>query len=248
MSTAPATKVAVIVGGSRGIGAATVRLAASRGYVVVFSYAARADEAAAVEQSVAAAGGTAHAVQANAGSEDDLLALFDKAAELGPICALVYSAGITGPASPLADASADTLRQVIEVNLVGAMLAAREAVRRMSTARGGAGGGIVFVSSRAAALGSPGEYVWYAASKGGMDSLAIGLSKEVGGQGIRVNCVSPGPVETGMLSAERLALGASRVPMQRAGQPDEIAQAVLYLLSDQAAYVTGANLSVSGGA
>lgn len=242
------TKVAVIVGGSRGIGAAIVRLAASRGYVAVFSYASGANDAAAVEQAVTAAGGTAHAVKADAANENDLIALFEKAAQVGPIAAVVYSAGITGPASPLADAEADTLRQVIDINLVGAMIAAREGVRRMSTAKGGNGGGIVFVSSRAAGLGSAGEYIWYAASKGGIDSLAIGLSKEVAGQGIRVNCVSPGPVETGMLSPERLALGASRVPMQRAGQPEEVAEAVLYLLSDQASFVTGANLSVSGGA
>lgn len=242
------TRVAIIVGGSRGIGAAIVRLAASQGYAAVFSYASSAADAAAVEQAVAADGGIAHAVKADAANESELITLFDKAAQIGTISAVIYSAGITGPASPLADAAADTLRQVIDVNLVGALLTAREGVRRMSTDRGGIGGGIVFVSSRAAELGSAGEYVWYAASKGGIDSLAIGLSKEVGGQGIRVNCVSPGPVETGMLSPERLALGASRVPMQRAGQPEEIAQAVLYLLSDQASFVTGANLSVSGGA
>jgi len=241
-------KVAIIIGGSRGIGAAVARLAASRGYLVVFTYASRIDDAKRLQEHVAASGGEAHAIRADASSEADLAAVFDKAATLGTISALVYSTGITGAASPLADASAETLRDVIEVNLVGAMLAAREGVRRMSTARGGQGGAIVLISSRAAALGSANEYVWYAASKGGIDSLAIGLSKEVGGQGIRVNCVSPGPVATEMLSPERLALGASRVPMQRAGQPAEIAESVLYLLSDSASYVTGANLSVSGGA
>ena len=241
-------RIAIVIGGSRGIGAAVVRLAASEGYCVLFSFASRADDAAALEQAVAAAGGEAHGVQADAANEQELTALFDKAATLGRISALVYSAGITGAASSLADASADTLRRVIDVNLVGPMLAARETVRRMSTARGGQGGAIVFISSRAAKLGSAGEYIWYAASKGGVDSLAIGLSKEVGGEGIRVNCVSPGPVETDMLSADRLALGASRVPMQRVGQPEEIAQAVLYLLSDAASFVTGANLAVSGGA
>ena len=241
-------KVAIVIGGSRGIGAAVVRLAASQGYCVLFSFASRAEDAVALEQAVASAGGEAHGIQADAANEAELAALFDRAATLGRISALVYSAGITGAASSLVDASADTLRRVIAVNLVGAMLAAREAVRRMSTARGGQGGAIVFISSRAAKLGSAGEYIWYAASKGGVDSLAIGLSKKVGGEGIRVNCVSPGPVETDMLSAERLALGASRVPMQRVGQPEEIAQAVLYLLSDAASYVTGANLAVSGGA
>lgn len=240
-------RVAIVIGGSRGIGAAVVRLAASEGYCVLFSYASRVDDAVALEQAVASAGGEAHGMQADAANEAALTALFDKAAAMGSIRALVYSAGITGAASPLADASADTLSEVINVNLVGAMLAAREGVRRMSTARGGQGGAIVFISSRAAKLGSAGEYIWYAASKGGVDSFAIGLSKEVGAEGIRVNCVSPGPVATEMLSPERLALGASRVPMQRAGQPDEIAQSVLYLLSDAASYVTGANLAVSGG-
>ena len=240
-------KVAIVIGGSRGIGAAIVRLAASEGYSVLFSYASRADDAAELERAVASAGGEAHGMKADAANEHELCALFDKAADLGRITALVYSAGITGAASSLADASAETLRQVIDVNLVGAMLAAREGVRRMSIARGGQGGAIVFISSRAAKLGSAGEYIWYAASKGGVDSLVIGLSKEVGNEGVRVNCVSPGPVETDMLSPERLALGASRVPMQRAGQPEEIAQAVLYLLSDAASYVTGANLAVSGG-
>jgi len=243
-----AGKVAIIVGGSRGIGAAVARLAAARGYRVVLSYASRAEEAEKLAARIAAEGGEAHAVQADASREGDLVALFDRAAALGPVSALVYSTGITGVPSPLADASADTLRQVIDVNLVGAMLAAREGVRRMSTARGGQGGAIVLISSRAAGLGSAGEYVWYAASKGGMDSFAIGLSKEVGAEGIRVNCVSPGPVATDMLSAERQALGASRVPLQRVAQPEEIAEAVLYLLSDAASFVTGANLAVSGGA
>lgn len=240
-------KVAVIVGGSRGIGAAIVRLAASRGYCAVFSYASRVDDAKALVESVRALGGEAHAGQVAGANETDLVALFDLAADLGTISAVVYCAGITGPASPLVQASAETLREVIDVNLIGAMLAAREGVRRMSTATGGPGGAIVLISSRAADLGSAGEYVWYAASKGGMNSLAIGLAKEAGGDGIRVNCVSPGPVATEMLSAERLALGASRVPLQRAGQPEEIAQAVLYLMSDEASFVSGANLAVSGG-
>lgn len=241
-------KVAIVIGGSRGIGAAIVRLAASRGYCVLFSFSSSTQHAADLEQAIADAGCEAHGMRADAASEAELSALFERAVSLGTISAVVYSAGITGAASELADASADTLRRVIDVNLVGAMLTAREGVRHMSTARGGEGGAIVFISSRAAELGSAGEYIWYAASKGGVDSLTIGLSKEVGGQGIRVNCVSPGPVSTDMLSPERLALGASCVPMRRAGQPEEIANAVLYLLSDEASYVTGANLAVSGGA
>ncbi|MCW2395249.1 MULTISPECIES: SDR family NAD(P)-dependent oxidoreductase [unclassified Sphingobium] len=239
--------IAIVIGGSRGIGAAIVQLLAASGYHVVFSYARDAAAAQAVAASVASAGGQAHAVQADSAREADLIALFDEAQALGPIGALVYSAGITGQASPLAEVSAETLERVTAVNLTGAMLAAREAVRRMALSRGGAGGGIVFISSRATAYGSAGEYVWYAASKGGLDSLMTGLAREVGGDGIRVNCVSPGPVATDMLSAERLAAGAARVPMQRAAQADEIAQAVRYLLSPDASFVNGANLAVSGG-
>lgn len=243
-----ADDVLVVIGGSRGIGAAVARLGASRGYTVVLTYVSRAEEAEKLAVDIRTGGGRALAVQADAGSEADLVALFDKAASIGAIAGMVYSTGITGAASPLADVEAQTLREVININLVGAMLSAREAVRRMMPENGGRGGSIVFISSRAAGLGSAGEYVWYAASKGGMDSFSIGLSKEVAGDGIRVNCVSPGPVATDMLSPERQALGASRVPMQRVGSPEEVAACVLYLLSDEASFVTGANLAVSGGA
>lgn len=234
----------VVVGGSRGIGAAVARLAAERGWTVVLTYAARADDAAAVVRDIEAAGGKAKALRCDVSSEADIIALFGHAEELGPLGGLVYSSGITGAASPLAEATAETLRQVIDVNLTGAMLCAREAVRAMATS----GGSITLVSSRAADRGSAGEYVWYAASKGGLNSLCIGLSREVAGQGIRVNCVSPGPVATEMLSAERQAKGAATVPMQRVADPSEIAEAVLFLASDAASYITGANLPVAGGA
>lgn len=240
-------RVAVIIGGSRGIGAAVARLAAREGYRVVLTYASREDEAAALVREITEAGGAAQMIRADAASEDDMRAVFEQAAQAGPIGAMVYSAGITGPSAKLAEASLSSLRKVIEVNLTGALHASHYAIRSMSTDKGGEGGNIVFISSRAAARGSAGEYVWYAASKGGLDSLAIGLSKEVAMEGIRVNCVSPGPVATEMLSPERLALGASLVPMQRAGEPEEVAEAVLYLLSDNASYITGANLAVSGG-
>jgi len=233
----------VVVGGSRGIGAAVARLAAARGWAVMLTYTTRADDAAAVVAAIEAADGTGQARRCDVSNEADIVALFEAAAELGPVAAMVYSSGITGAASPLAEANAETLRQVVDVNLVGAMLCAREAVRTMA-----AGGSITFVSSRAADRGSSGEYVWYAASKGGLNSLCIGLAREVAGQGIRVNCVSPGPVATEMLSAERQAKGAALVPMQRVADPAEIAEAVLFLASDAASYVTGANLPVAGGA
>jgi NAD(P)-dependent dehydrogenase (short-subunit alcohol dehydrogenase family) len=241
-------QVLVVIGGSRGIGAATARLAASRGYTVVLTYARGEDEAREVERSIVVEGGAAHAVACNVAHETEIVALFDRASELGPIAAVVYSSGITGPASPLAEASAETLRSVVDVNLTGAMLSAREAVKRMSTVHGGSGGSIIFISSRSSDRGSPGEYVWYAASKGGLNSLSLGLAREVAAEGIRVNCVSPGPVATEMLSPERQQLGANAVAMGRVGQPEEIAAAVLYLASDEASYVTGANLAVAGGA
>ena len=244
----PELKVMVVVGGSRGIGAATARLAASRGYRVVLTYARSANEAEALVHEIELAGGTAKAIRCDVADEADIVALFERAAQFGPLQAMVYSSGVTGSASQLADVDADTLREVVAVNLTGAMLCAREAVRRMSIARGGTGGTITFISSRASDRGSAGEYVWYAASKGGVNSLALGLAREVGREGIRVNCVSPGPVATEMLSPERQQQGANAVAMGRVGEPAEIAAAVLYLASDEASYVTGANLAVAGGA
>jgi NAD(P)-dependent dehydrogenase (short-subunit alcohol dehydrogenase family) len=241
-------KVMVVIGGSRGIGAATARLAAVRGYVVAVTYSSSVDAAERLVQGIADAGGKATAIRCDVAVEADIVALFEQAAMLGRIDAMVYSSGITGPASPLADVSAATLHEVVAINLTGAMLSAREAVRRMSTERGGTGGSITFISSRASDRGSAGEYVWYAASKGGINSLSTGLAREVCRQGIRVNCVSPGPVATEMLTPERQQQGASAVAMGRVGEPDEVASAVLYLASDGASYITGANLAVAGGA
>jgi NAD(P)-dependent dehydrogenase (short-subunit alcohol dehydrogenase family) len=236
-------RIMVIVGGSRGIGAATARMAATRGFypVIVSSSANQRARNLAAE-----VGGTALACDVR--DEGQVVRLFADAAALGQIGAVVYSSGITGPASPLADASAETLRDVVAVNLTGALLCAREAVRHMSTARGGAGGSITFISSRASDRGSSGEYVWYAATKGGVNSLAIGLAREVGREGIRVNCVSPGPIATEMLPPERQQLGGNAVAMGRVGLPEEVASAVLYLASDEASYITAANLAVAGGA
>ena len=160
---------------------------------------------------------------------------------------MVYNSGITGAHSPLADADTATIDAVLDVNLRGAILACRAAIRRMSTRFGGQGGAIALLSSRATFYGSAGEFVWYAASKGGIDSLANGLSREVAAEGIRVNVVSPGPIATEMHRPGRLEVAEKRAPMQRAGTPQEAAEAVMFLLSDAASYVTGANLSVAGG-
>lgn len=240
--------VMLVIGGSRGIGAATARLAAQRGYCVALTYASSAAMSEKLVGEIEDAGGKAATFRCDVANEDDIARLFESAAALGPLTAMVYSSGITGDASPLAAVSAETLRDVVTVNLTGAMLCAREAVRRMSTELGGQGGSITFISSRASDRGSAGEYVWYAASKGGVNSLSLGLAREVAKEGIRVNCVSPGPVATEMLSAERQAKGAAAVAMGRVAEPSEIADAVLYLASDAASYVTGANLAVAGGA
>lgn len=238
-----AKTVMIVVGGNRGIGAATARLGAARGWRVVLT-SSRPDPAA--DALAAELGGLA--VPCDVRDEAQVAALFAQAAELGPIRAVVYSSGITGAASHLAEATADTLHDVVAVNLTGAMLCAREGVRRMSTAYGGPGGSITFISSRASDRGSSGEYVWYAATKGGVNSLATGLAREVAQEGVRVNCVSPGPVATGMLTPERQAIGAANVPMGRVGAPEEVAAAVLFLASDEASYITAANLAVAGGA
>ncbi len=241
-------KILVVIGGSRGIGAATAKMAAERGYLVVLTYASGADAAQGVVDEIEAAGGGAVAVKCDVANEDEIIALFDKAASLGTLDAVVYSSGVTGGESKLADASAEALRSTVEVNLTGAMLCAREAVRRMSTERGGKGGSITFVSSRASDRGSPNFHVWYAASKGGVNSFAVGLAREVATEGIRVNCVSPGPVATEMLSPERQQVAGKLVAMQRVGQPEEIASAILFLASDEASYITAANINAGGGA
>jgi len=239
--------VFVVAGGSRGIGAAIAVAAADAGYAVVLSYLSNAEQARGVVDRIRAAGGTAEAVRADTTRIDDVAALFASADALGRLKALAYSSGITGDPSPLADADPATFARVVEVNLTGAMVCAREAIGRMSTARGGAGGAIVFVSSRATAYGSPGEYVWYAASKAGVDGLTLGLARELGAQGIRVNAVSPGPIDTEMLTDEKRQRAASLTPLGRIGEAEEVAASVMFLASDQASFVSGANLAVSGG-
>lgn len=248
----PPHPVIVITGGSQGIGAATARLAARRGYAVAISHRDSADAAAAVVDAIRAEGGSALAVRADAASEADTARLFATVdRELGRVAALVNNAGITGPVARLDQVSGAMLDQVLGINVKGCFLALREAVSRMATDLGGPGGAVVNVSSRAAALGGPGEWVHYAASKGAVDSLTIGAAKELAPRGIRVNAVNPGLIETEIHAKagmpDRTTRMAAGVPMARAGTADEVAETILWLLSDQASYVAGALLPVGGG-
>lgn len=238
--------VFLVTGGSRGIGAAIARAAGAAGYAVVLSYAGRADAADAIVAEIERGGGRATAVQADTGNAGDVARLFAAADRQGRLEVMVYNGGITGGVGLLADQSDNTLARVIQVNLTGALWCSREAVRRLSTRLGGHGGGIVLISSRAALLGSPAQHLWYAASKGGVDSLCLGLSKEVAGEGIRVNCVSPGPIDTEIHAAGRLDAIRDGLPMKREGTPEEVANVVMFLASDAASYVSGANIDVAG--
>ena len=244
--------IVIVTGGGRGIGAATARLAAERGYGVCVNYLGNAAAAEAVVGDIQKAGGRAIAVQADVVSETEVERLFTTVdRELGTLTALVNNAGLAGRASRLDEAADETIRQVIEVNVLGAIWCARAAVRRMSSRHGGKGGAIVNVSSGAASLGSPGEFVWYAASKGAVDSLTIGLAKEVAREGVRVNGVAPGLIETDIHAASgkpgRVEALAPTVPMGRAAGPEEVAETILWLLSPAASYTTGATLRVAGG-
>lgn len=239
--------VMLITGGSRGIGAAVARLAARKGYDVALTYVRDAQAAAQVVNDVIGLGRRAIAIKTDVALLDDVERTFQEVDAFGQLSALVCNCAITGKASKLEEADPQTLKEVIDVNVLGAMYCAREAIRRMSTARGGSGGSIVFLSSRAAFYGSPGEYVWYAASKGAIDSLNAGLAREVGRDGIRVNAVSPGPIATEMHRPGRLERVVQTNPMGRAGTADEVAEAVLFLVSEAASYINGANISISGG-
>ncbi|AIQ88894.1 MULTISPECIES: SDR family oxidoreductase [Methylobacterium] len=244
-------RVAIVTGGSRGIGQAVSLLLAERGYAVCLSYVSDAAAAKTVVDAITAKGGKALAVKGDVGSEADVIALFRAADGLGRLAALVNNAGVVDVKSDVADMTEGRLQRMMTTNVVGSFLCAREAVRRMSTKRGGAGGAIVNLSSVAARLGGPGQFVDYAASKGAIDALTIGLAREVAAEGIRVNAVAPGIIATEIHASggepdrvERLGPG---VPMKRAGTAEEVAAPIVWLLSEEASYTTGAILDVGGG-
>ncbi|PQA86362.1 SDR family oxidoreductase [Hyphococcus luteus] len=238
----------LVTGGSRGIGAATALAAACAGYDVALTYVANQAAAEKVADEIRALGRRAVIIKADMGVESDIEKMFAEVDAAGGLKAVVYNSAVTGENSTLADARNETLREVVEVNLLGALMVGREAVKRLSTKHGGRGGSIVFISSRASDYGSAGEYVWYAASKGGVDSLTIGLAREVAREGVRVNAVSPGPIATDMHRPGRLEAAIERFPFGRAGTPDEVAEAVMFLLSEKASFTSGAILNVSGAA
>ncbi|MCR9072430.1 MAG: SDR family oxidoreductase [Alphaproteobacteria bacterium] len=241
-------KIALVTGGSRGIGAATCRLLARDGWDVAVNYTRDGAAADSVANAVRAAGRRAMTVQADVGDETRVVAMFEAVErELGPLDGLVNSAGIVGPVGRVDALTPEDIDRVLKTNVVGCILTCREAVKRMSTKYGGKGGAIVNVSSGSAYIGNPGAQVLYAISKGAVNSLHIGLSQEVAGEGIRVNAVSPGMTATDMVTEKAAAANVGRIPMGRLGTPEEIAEAIVWLMSDKAAYTAGANIRVAGG-
>ena len=247
----PRPRVAVVTGGSRGIGAASSIELARRGWAVCVGYRTARDAARQVVQACQDAGVPAVEVRADVGSPTDIADLFAAADDLGELGALVNNAGILAPAARLDEIGHERIERLLAVNVVGSFLCAGEAVRRMSTRRGGRGGAIVNLSSVAAKLGGPHVYVDYAASKGAVDTMTTGLAREVADEGIRVNAVRPGIIDTDMHASggmpDRVALAAPEIPMKRGGRASEVANAIAWLCSDEASYVTGAFLDVSGG-
>ena len=246
------TQVVLITGASRGIGAATALLAAAHGYAVAVNYTANSLAADEVVRQIRASGGQAMAVRADVAKDAEVLAMFDKVdAKFGRLTALVNNAGVVDDVCRVDAMTTARLQRMFSVNVFGTFLCAREAVRRMSTAHGGAGGNIVNVSSAAARLGSPGQYVDYAAAKGAVDTFTIGLAKEVAAEGIRVNAVRPGIIDTDIHASggqpDKVRLHGPSAPMQRAGRSQEVAEAIVWLMSDKASYTTGVLLDVAGG-
>jgi NAD(P)-dependent dehydrogenase (short-subunit alcohol dehydrogenase family) len=244
--------VMLITGASRGIGAATARLAAARGYAVAVNYRASKKAAEALVDAIAAGGGRAISIQGDVAEESDVKRLFDTVdSELGRLAVLVNNAGVLETRMRLDEMTPERWRRVLATNVVGSFLCAREAVRRMSTRHGGSGGAIVNVGSAASRLGSPNEFIDYAASKGAVDAMTIGLAKEVAREKIRVNVVRPGLIRTDIHASsgqpDRVERLQDAVPIGRAGEPEEVAEAILWLASDQASYVTGAFIDVSAG-
>jgi len=245
-------QVLLVTGGSRGIGAATARLAAGKGYAVAVNYTAQAEAADEVVRDIHAAGGEAIAVQADVAQEEQVLTMFKQVdAKLGRLTALVNNAGVVDATARVDEMSLARLKRMFDINVIGSFLCAREAIRRMSTRHGGGGGAIVNVSSAASRLGSPGQYVDYAAAKGAIDAFTLGLAKEVAAEGIRVNAVRPGLIETDIHASggipDRVKQLAHQVPMQRGGSAKEVAQAIIWLLSPEASYTTMSLVDVSGG-
>jgi NAD(P)-dependent dehydrogenase (short-subunit alcohol dehydrogenase family) len=246
------SKVVLITGGSRGIGAAAALLAAQQGFAVAVNYASNSMAAEAVVRQIREAGGQALSVQADVAKEREVLAMFETVdAKLGRLNALVNNAGVVDQTTRVDSITLERLQRMFEINVFGSFLCAREAVKRMSTRYGGSGGSIVNVSSAAARLGSPGQYVDYASAKGAIDTFTLGLAKEVAAEGIRVNAVRPGIIETDIHASgglpNRARDVAPQVPMQRAGTAREVAESIVWLLGDQASYTTGALLDVAGG-
>ena len=246
------SKLALITGAGRGIGAATALLLAEQGYDLALNYAKDEASATRLAEQVRRTGRRAVTIQADVAQEADVLRMFEAVdREPGALTALVNNAGIVAPVCRVDQMTFDRIKRMFEVNVLGSFMCAREAVLRMSTRHGGKGGGIVNLSSRAAELGSPGIFVDYAASKGAIDSFTVGLAREVAGEGIRVNAVRPGLIETEIHAssgmADRLVTGLSSVPMQRIGTAQEVAQAIVWLLSDASSYTTGSLLDVGGG-
>ncbi len=246
------TPIMLITGGSRGIGAATAILAARRGFAVTFTYQNNQAAAESVVASIRAGGGRAETIRADVGIEADVVKVFDAIDRAdGRLVALVNNAGILDRQMRFEEMDVARIRRVFDVNVIGSMLCAREAVQRMSTRRGGQGGAIVNISSAAARLGAPNEYIDYAASKGAIETFTIGLAKEVAAEGIRVNAVRPGVIYTDIHASGgepgRVDRAKSMVPMQRGGRPEEVAAAILWLASDEASYTTGTLLDVTGG-